>query len=262
VHVWNQGQAGFELSSGTLEALVDAKQKVDFAVLLLTADDLTHTRGPQQSSPRDNVIFELGLFMGALGRERTFVVCDQSTVLKVPSDLHGITTPTFDASSDSDPSSVMAPACFEIIKGLRRLGRRDGEDDRPRVTLIGSTTDAIDASPAHTVALRRFYKPFFSDLERTPFGVNTCGPEPIRSVLFDMFRTKLDRCSRKQIRDIESRVRWYWRRGGNVGLNYEPPIFENREVASQDQRRRQEVRDAAVVVALAGRSCSVSSCSR
>src|SRR5262249_41380791 len=151
--------------------------------------------------------------------------------LKVPSDLHGITTATFDASSELDPSTVMAPACFEVAKRLRKLGRRDGDsDDRPRVTLIGSTTDAIEASPAQTAALRRFYKTFFSALGRPPFGLNPCGPEPIRSVLFDLFRAKLDRCSRKQIRDIQSRVRWYWRRGGNVGLNYEPPIFENREV--------------------------------
>jgi predicted nucleotide-binding protein len=46
----------------------------DFAILVLTPDDLTQSRGKQQPSPRDNVVFELGLFIGALGRDRVFMV--------------------------------------------------------------------------------------------------------------------------------------------------------------------------------------------
>ena len=46
--------------------------KTDFAVLVLTPDDITLSRGTTIASPRDNAIFELGLFMGTNGRNRTF----------------------------------------------------------------------------------------------------------------------------------------------------------------------------------------------
>lgn len=63
----------------------------DFAVLLMTADDTTASRGRRKASPRDNVVFELGLFMGALGRDRTFVVSPKGVDLKLPTDLLGVT---------------------------------------------------------------------------------------------------------------------------------------------------------------------------
>jgi predicted nucleotide-binding protein len=64
VTVWNQGVFG--LSQGTLESLVNALDEFDFAVLALTADDLVISREQESSAPRDNVLFELGLFMGGL----------------------------------------------------------------------------------------------------------------------------------------------------------------------------------------------------
>jgi predicted nucleotide-binding protein len=70
--VWHQGVFG--LSAGTLESLVAALDDYDFATLVLTADDLLERRNASGRSPRDNVLFELGLFMGALGRGRTFIV--------------------------------------------------------------------------------------------------------------------------------------------------------------------------------------------
>ena len=60
------------LSTETLENLVAVLPKFDFAVLVLTGDDLTTSRHIKTASPRDNVVFETGLFMGRIGRERTF----------------------------------------------------------------------------------------------------------------------------------------------------------------------------------------------
>jgi predicted nucleotide-binding protein len=68
--IWNQGPFG--LSEGSLESLVNALDKFDFAVLAITADDLSQIRGQLHQTPRDNVLFELGLFMGRLGKERVF----------------------------------------------------------------------------------------------------------------------------------------------------------------------------------------------
>ena len=61
---WSQGVFG--LSKTTSESLFHATRKFDYAVLVLTPDDLNLTRGKEQNVPRDNVVFELGLFMGAL----------------------------------------------------------------------------------------------------------------------------------------------------------------------------------------------------
>src|SRR5260370_6782552 len=69
VVIWSQGVFG--LSGGTLETLVDKADEFDFAALVVTPDDMTHSRGKDQPSPRDNVLLELGLFMGKIGRMRT-----------------------------------------------------------------------------------------------------------------------------------------------------------------------------------------------
>jgi len=65
VNLWSNGI--FSLGKGTLEALINALDDFDFAVMVLTPDDLIETRNQNYTSPRDNVLFELGLFMGRLG---------------------------------------------------------------------------------------------------------------------------------------------------------------------------------------------------
>jgi CRP/FNR family transcriptional regulator, cyclic AMP receptor protein len=86
--VWTDGI--FNASKATIEDLATAVTHADFAVLVFTADDLISSRGADAYAPRDNVIFELGLFMGALGRERSFIVRPRGVALKIPSDLLGI----------------------------------------------------------------------------------------------------------------------------------------------------------------------------
>ena len=63
VTIWNE--AHFPLSGSVLETLVNSLQQFDFAILILSADDLIISRGDASWSPRENVMFELGLFMGA-----------------------------------------------------------------------------------------------------------------------------------------------------------------------------------------------------
>ena len=73
VRLWKDEDL-FPLGSMTLPRLIAVAAQVDFAVLVLTADDLVRKRGKQVLSPRDNVIFEAGLFTGSAGAERTFLV--------------------------------------------------------------------------------------------------------------------------------------------------------------------------------------------
>src|SRR5437763_2735926 len=89
VQIWSQGVFG--LGEGSLESLVEKAHEFDFAILVLTADDLVHSRGEERSAPRDNVLLELGVFLGALGRRRTFAIYDRTADLKLPSDMAGVT---------------------------------------------------------------------------------------------------------------------------------------------------------------------------
>src|SRR6185369_10594120 len=67
VELWSKDV--FVPSQGALESLVQALERFDFAVLVLSPDDLVIKRGKAADAPRDNVLFELGLFMGGIGRE-------------------------------------------------------------------------------------------------------------------------------------------------------------------------------------------------
>ena len=73
--IWKDGVFG--LGSGTLESLMSILDQFDFAAMVLSPDDLIESRSQSYASPRDNVIFELGLFMGKLGRGRVFIVHEQ-----------------------------------------------------------------------------------------------------------------------------------------------------------------------------------------
>jgi hypothetical protein len=125
--VWDQGTFG--LSESSLHALVSESQRVDFAVLVLTPDDLTLARDLERPSARDNVIFEVGLFVGALGPERTVIVRANDVDLSLPSDLAGITTCTFRSQrTDANLRAAVNPAALRIREVLQDLGKRDRSD--------------------------------------------------------------------------------------------------------------------------------------
>ena len=122
VTIWSQGVFG--LGEGTLEALVRAVNEFDFAILVLTPDDLVESRGAEKQAPRDNVLLELGLFLGALGRKRTFEVHDRTANIKLPSDLAGVTPATYEPHASGNLRAALGAPCTLIEEMIRRLGRR------------------------------------------------------------------------------------------------------------------------------------------
>jgi hypothetical protein len=118
--VWNEGV--FSLNKGFLEKLLALLSEFDFAVLIWAPDDITESKGESKASPRDNVIFECGLFMGAVGRDRVFIVCDQSVSLKIPSDLAGITLATYDGArtGGEDAEAAVRMACDQISREIQK----------------------------------------------------------------------------------------------------------------------------------------------
>lgn len=119
--LWSQG--AFGLSEGTLEALTQISRKFDFAVLVLTPGDVTGQRAArdrQRNAPRDNVLFELGLFLGTLGKERTFIVHPQDGMLELPTDLAGVTAATYAAGRNGTVMDAVGPICAQLQAAIRK----------------------------------------------------------------------------------------------------------------------------------------------
>jgi hypothetical protein len=105
----------------TLDRLVELSQEVDFAAFVFAQDDWTTTdeTRPAQASPRDNVVFEAGLFGGALGMRRTFIL--HATDSKLPTDLLGLTSIRYDPATS--PAEVRA-INQKLRKAIETEGRR------------------------------------------------------------------------------------------------------------------------------------------
>jgi len=90
----------FNPGVSTLDRLVELTREVDFAAFVFAQDDWTTNPtddgAPGQASPRDNVVFEAGLFGGALGMRRTFILHARGA--KLPTDLLGMTAVRYPAA--------------------------------------------------------------------------------------------------------------------------------------------------------------------
>lgn len=104
VEIWDQGT--FCPSETTLSSLIEAAKKFDFAILIFGKDSISTDRGVVHDAPRDNVLFECGLFVGAIGIERTFIVTHGC--VKIPSDLAGLNVVNY-----TDPTSTTLSAALE-----------------------------------------------------------------------------------------------------------------------------------------------------
>ena len=114
----------FNPGVSTLDRLVELTGQVDFAAFIFAQDDWT-AQGAEaadgQAAPRDNVVFEAGLFGGALGIRRTFIL--HANGAKLPTDLLGLTSIRYDP--DTTPATVA-----EINEKLRKAIDAEGRLSR------------------------------------------------------------------------------------------------------------------------------------
>jgi hypothetical protein len=111
----------FNPGRGTLDRLVELSREVDFAAFVFARDDWTTTDASEsgQASPRDNVVFEAGLFGGALGIRRTFILHANGS--KLPTDLLGLTAVRYDPATS--PAEIRA-INQKLRKAIETEGRR------------------------------------------------------------------------------------------------------------------------------------------
>jgi predicted nucleotide-binding protein len=123
VRIWTSGV--FEASKTSIESLEKEARMADFGVLVFAGDDNVFSRGVDYAAPRDNVIFELGLFMGSLTRSRTFIVLPKGAELKIPTDLLGVTPIDFESSGDGGYlAERLKPVCDELSAIIEKLGSK------------------------------------------------------------------------------------------------------------------------------------------
>jgi predicted nucleotide-binding protein with TIR-like domain len=120
----------FNPGTTTLERLLELAHEVDFAAFVFAQDDWT-TQSPQvlpspgsgQASPRDNVVFEAGLFGGTLGMRRTFILHANGS--KLPSDLLGLTCVRYEATTPT-AVRVINQKLRKAIENEGRVARIEG----------------------------------------------------------------------------------------------------------------------------------------
>jgi hypothetical protein len=129
----------FDLTKDILSGLLERLSGSDVAVFVLAPADVTKLRDTTVTTARDNVIFELGLFIGRLGRERTYFVAPRGAKqFHVPSDLLGLVAAEYDpARSDKNWDAAVSPACTAIRRAMRNLQTPSAEPPRTDVLADG-----------------------------------------------------------------------------------------------------------------------------
>lgn len=119
VTVWTQGV--FQLTKSALESLIDSLDTFDFAVFVFHPDDISRIRNSSFETVRDNVVFELGLFLGKLGRDRVFFLVPRNVEsLHLPTDLLGIVPGTFDNNrEDGNIAASVGPFCNQVRNHIK-----------------------------------------------------------------------------------------------------------------------------------------------
>lgn len=114
VTVWDQGI--FELSSTALDDLIKALDEFDFGIFVFKPDDLLQIRDNQFNAVRDNVLFEFGLFIGRLGKDKVFFLTpEDANNFHLPTDLIGVNKGTYNANrEDGRLKAALGPFCNQV----------------------------------------------------------------------------------------------------------------------------------------------------
>ncbi|MEZ8881488.1 TIR domain-containing protein [Vibrio lentus] len=166
VTIWRNGT--FNLSSNALDDLVSKAKSVDFSIFIFSPDDLTIMRSREKYVVRDNVVFELGLFIGAIGKNRCFIVKPRGVELHFPSDLLGITPTDFDANrTDEDLPSSLNYSATQIKREFKAQGLLELETpkEKPRIDVNAQLAALTDTD---MIVLSALLESVNSDVEGCP----------------------------------------------------------------------------------------------
>jgi hypothetical protein len=124
--VWTDG--AFALSTSTMAGLLKNLRDSDFGIFVFAPDDTATIKGELLNVPRDNVVYEAGLFSGYLCPERCFIVVPQAVKVHVPTDLLGMTLGFYeDDRTDANDDAAVATFCSKVQKQIGPQGLFKGD---------------------------------------------------------------------------------------------------------------------------------------
>lgn len=145
-------------SNITLTTLIDQTKRSDFAIFIFAPDDNTSIRGSQYNTTRDNVLFELGVFIGSIGPERCFIIKPRDVNLHIPTDLHGVTLSDYDNTRPKhELTSALNAACTRIEQSMHLLSSH--VKNHTATDLSTSSIEFNTSSFANDILLACFINP-------------------------------------------------------------------------------------------------------
>jgi predicted nucleotide-binding protein len=96
-----------------IEVLENILKNYEYGIFVFTPDDKVFSRGLISQMPRDNVIFEYGMFLGKHTRKKAFFIVPRGVDIKIMTDVLGITSLDYDPTN-SNLQSAVSDACDQI----------------------------------------------------------------------------------------------------------------------------------------------------
>lgn len=182
--VWAQGV--FTLSKTAIDSLARTLAISDFGAFVFAPNDAVRLRRKSYAAVRDNVILELGLFVGKLGVERTFIVMPSNiTDLRIPTDLTGITPGIYDSErDDGNLQAALGPVCNQIrkvINNLKAVKRPTKKRIKKAAPLHGLVIrEALYGAKGNWIDVRRAVRSHLKQGKRTmQVGNKQLGGDPV-----------------------------------------------------------------------------------
>lgn len=196
--LWND-EVVFGANTSYLDSLLKAASMFDFGLLLATKDDKTDKRLKIFDVPRDNVIFEFGLFIGRIGKNRAFVLKEKE--VELPSDLQGIHIESFERENDPSQSASLKRAIKKFKKNIKEKYRQQ------ELGLLPSTGIAIGCFNNFILRICEFL------LDK--------GEVTIDGIKFSKFEVIIVLPKRLQ-QDMMSKAMLYYKKNNFVNHNFAP----------------------------------------
>jgi hypoxanthine phosphoribosyltransferase len=140
--IWHEGV--HHPGAVVIEKLIKRLDASDYGLFVFTADDVAKVRDGEHPIVRDNVLFEHGLFMGRLGRERSLIVMPRGAGPRLPVDLAGITYAEYEPDVEN---AGIAAACAQISDTIRQTELGRAMDWRTFAKAIERLYHELDANP-------------------------------------------------------------------------------------------------------------------
>jgi len=220
----------------TMEALERQLDRNDFAVFVFAADDVALIRGEYVFIPRDNTVFEMGLFWGRLGRRRVYALVPRqvrarSDLIKdrtvdkfhLLSDLAGLTMLSYELRDDGNAGAAVDGACGEIAKAIRA----NGFFIRP-----AQEAEAYKATIRSKQSILHFFAEYTKRVEADPAGRYAAFSEAVRNSLLVPADYRVNGAAMWQRLEDDSIVQV----GGNVGIGKRYHLRDNDGKTDDDQK--------------------------